>query len=71
MITTQQHIANAAGVSRAHIGHILNGIRRPSWRLAKTLAEITGTDPVLWLEGTSEEIRAALNRTSDGSSAKG
>lgn len=71
MNSTQQNIADAAGVSRAHIGHILNGIRRPSWRLAKTLAAITGTDPVLWLEGTPEDIRAALSKTSSDANAKG
>jgi DNA-binding XRE family transcriptional regulator len=56
----QTQIARQIGISSQHVCLIINGKRRPSWRLSKQLAEITGTEPVLWLEGTIEQIKAAL-----------
>ena len=57
---TQIKIAKKAQITQGHLSKILNGKRSPSWKLAKKLAEVTGTDPVLWLEGSSQERRAAL-----------
>jgi len=67
----QIEIANAAGVSAAFLSNLIATRKRPSWKRAKQLAEITGTDPVLWLEGSADDIRAALSKTSIGANAKG
>jgi transcriptional regulator with XRE-family HTH domain len=56
----QTEIAKRAKVSDAFISLILNGKKRPSWPTAKRLAEATGTNPVLWLEGTAAEMKAVL-----------
>ncbi len=61
----QLALAKEVGVSQPHLNKIIftdKTGKRPSWRLAKKLAEATGTVPELWLEGTSEEIKAALDR---------
>ena len=62
----QSEIARKAGVSKGFISRILslNDPIRPSWKTAKKLANVTGTDPVLWLEGEPEEIRQALFKAS-------
>ncbi len=57
---TQAKIAKQLNVSNALISMLVSTRRRPSWKRAKQLAEITGTEPVLWLEGTTEQIKAAL-----------
>lgn len=57
---TQIYIAKKIGVSPTFINSLVKTEKRPSWKRAKQLAEITGTDPVLWLEGSSDEIRAAI-----------
>lgn len=59
---SQTALAKKVGVSQPLISKILATGRRPSWTLAKRLAEATGTRPELWLEGTSQELRAALAR---------
>ncbi|WP_076750479.1 helix-turn-helix transcriptional regulator [Desulfatitalea tepidiphila] len=58
---TQNQVAQAAGTTQPYISNILNGRRRPSWKLAKRLAQVTCTEPQLWLDGTPDEIRAALS----------
>ncbi len=58
---TQTKLAKKVGVTQQFISKILRGKSRPSWPTAKRLAEATGTDPVLWLEGTPEEIKQALS----------
>lgn len=61
----QSALAKEVGVSQPHLNRIIftdKTGKRPSWPLAKKLAEATGTRPELWLEGTSEEIKAALDR---------
>ncbi|AQU99749.1 helix-turn-helix domain-containing protein [Desulfococcus multivorans] len=67
----QIEIAKIMGVHESFVSRIFSAQKRPSWRRAKQLAEITGTDPVLWLEGSADEIRAALSKTSTGANAKG
>lgn len=60
--TTQKHIAKMARVSAPFISQVLTGKKRPSWKKAKELADATGTDPVVWMEGTPDEIRAAIRK---------
>jgi len=57
----QSKIAKMANLSRSFLSLIIAGKRRPSYSTAKRLAKVTGTDPVLWLEGKPEEIRDELN----------
>ena len=59
---TQSYIAKQMGVSPAYINYLVNTKKRPPWKAAKKLASITNTDPILWLEGSSKEIRAALKQ---------
>ena len=56
----QKDIAGKVGITPGAVTNIINGRRRPSWRVAKRLAEITGTSPVLWMEGPPEKLRDAL-----------
>ena len=65
----QIDIAKAANTTQPAISNILTGKRRPSWDLAKRLAEATNTDPVLWMDATPEEIRAALKTKTDRNAA--
>lgn len=58
---TQAEIARAAGISEAFMCQLAKGLRRPSWPTSKKLAQATGTDPVLWLEGTPEEIQKVFS----------
>ena len=57
----QYKLAENAGISPAMLSLILKGERRPSWKTAKRLAEVTDTKPELWLDGTPEEIKTVLN----------
>jgi len=56
----QKDIAKKVGISQSYVCEIINRNRRPAWPVAKRLAEATGTSPVLWLEGTTEQIRQVL-----------
>jgi len=56
----QTNIAHKAGVSPCFISMCLSGKKRPSWRTAKKIALATQTDPVVWLEGSPDEIRSAI-----------
>lgn len=60
---SQKYIAEKLGVSPAYISYLVNIIKRPSWKRAKQLAEITNTDPILWLEGTPEQIKESLQQS--------
>lgn len=53
-------LVKETGISQPAISNILAGRRRPSWKYAKKLAEVTSTDPALWLDGSPEEIKSAL-----------
>jgi transcriptional regulator with XRE-family HTH domain len=57
----QTQIAKLIGISQPYLSEILGGKKRPSWKTAKRLAEATGTAPVLWMDGTPDEIKAALS----------
>ena len=67
-MTTKPHtnqIAKRAGVSLSGLSNVLAGRRRPSWSTAKRLAAATDTNPVLWLEGSPNEIKKAISQESD------
>lgn len=54
-------IAAEVKMSQPGLSNIINRKRKPSWPLAKVIAEVTGTTPELWLDGSKKEIKAALN----------
>ena len=56
----QQTIARKAKITQGYFSKIINRHKSPTWDLAKALAEITGTAPCLWLEGSKEDIKNAL-----------
>jgi len=53
-------LAQLTGLSISFVGQIIGRKKNPSWKTAKLLAQVTGTEPVLWLEGSTEEIEIAL-----------
>ena len=57
---SQTSIAQQVGVSSVFVNYLVNTKKRPNWQMAKKLAKVTNTEPILWLEGSSEEIKAAL-----------
>jgi transcriptional regulator with XRE-family HTH domain len=60
ILLKQVELANATGMSEATISKILAGKRRPSWRVAKALAMATGTDPYLWMENNTDELKRVV-----------
>lgn len=67
---TQTKIANEAGISQQMVSAILRGCARPSWKTAKRLVQvIPGTTIDIWMEGTADEIRAAIGRTNQAEQA--
>jgi len=56
----QKDLAQKVDISISYMSEIINRKRRPSWDLAKKLATVTATNPVLWMEGTSDDIRNFL-----------
>ena len=54
---TQGDIAKQAGISDAFLSLILSGQARPSWATAKRLAEITETDPALWMDAEPKALQ--------------
>ena len=60
---TQAFIAQEIGVSSVYVNYLVNCKKRPNWQTAKKLAEVTKTDPILWLEGTPEKIKQALSQS--------
>ena len=55
-------IAKQAGFSRQYLCNILAGRKKPSYKTAKSLSTVTQTDPIIWLEGTPDEIRQAISK---------
>ncbi len=66
---TQAKLVKATGKSSGYISEIINRKKRPSWDLAKKLAEATGTSPVLWMEGTTADIKAAIAELDENTQA--
>ena len=56
----QKELAQKIGCVQSHLSMIINGVRKPSWNLAKRLAELLNTTPDFWYESTPEEKRKAL-----------
>lgn len=56
----QKEIAEKAKVSNGWLSTAIQAKKRPSWPVAKRLAEATNTSPVLWLEGTEAQIKGVL-----------
>lgn len=62
MKLTQTYLADSLKVSKPFINRIVKAKQRPNWTRAKQLAEVTGTRPDLWLEGSEDEIKKALKK---------
>jgi transcriptional regulator with XRE-family HTH domain len=64
---TQKQIAEMVGISGSFVSQILSGKRRPSWPMAKAIANATNTTPELWLDGEPGSIREAIGAFRDES----
>ena len=62
MKLTQRKLAKEAGVTQQMISQILSGKARPSWKTAKRLAKATSSPPILWMEGSPEQLKAAVKK---------
>lgn len=71
MKRTQKQIAAESRISAPYLSQSSTGKRVATYRVAKRIAELIGCDPIVFLEGTPEDIRAALSKTSIGANAKG
>ena len=56
----QNELAKRLNITAAYVSQIISEKKRPMWPLAKRIAEETDTDPVLWLEGRTDDMRKAL-----------
>ena len=64
----QADIAQKINVSQQYISLILSGKRRPSWDLAKALAEIfPETDPSFWMDADPATMAAIIKKDVDSS----
>ena len=61
MKITQTDIAKKIGRTQQLVSAIINGTARAGWDTAKALGFATNTDPVLWLDGTPDERKAAID----------
>lgn len=52
--------AKKLGISISFLCQILQGDRRPSWKMAKYLASKTKTKPELWMDGEPSLIETIL-----------
>lgn len=63
MFRLNQHkIAEAAGISGAHLSRILNGKARPGYHVAVKLSSVTGIPFQDWIERPGTEIRSELEQ---------
>jgi transcriptional regulator with XRE-family HTH domain len=60
METTITSLAKKMGISQGYLSNILAGRRRPHYQKAKHIAKITNTSVFLWMEGSPEDMQAAL-----------
>jgi transcriptional regulator with XRE-family HTH domain len=56
----QRDVARELGIKESYLSEMLNGKRRPSWDVAKRCALKTHSSPLVWMEGTKEDIRNLL-----------
>lgn len=58
----QKYIRNQTGFAAGYVSDICNcRTRIDSWSTAKTFASATNSNPLLWLEGTCDDIQTMLN----------
>lgn len=62
-IITQKALASTIGISGAYLSQLIHGHRNVSAVVAKRLADATGTHPMLWLYGTTDDKRNAVGLT--------
>ena len=64
---TQRKIVKELNIPPTSINGIINGYRNASPILARRLADLTKSDPFLWMRGggTSEQRRAAVEAWAD------
>ena len=62
----QKLIAEKAGITPAFINAIIRQGVRPGWKTAKRLAAATNTEPILWLEGSEQELVNAIEEMDNG-----
>ena len=65
MKVTITKIAAAAGISQGFLSNIMCGRNRPHYKTAKKLAAATSTNPIIWLEGSPDEIKQALKNNEE------
>jgi len=53
----QKELAHLVGANTSTISNICNGVRRPSWALAKKLAAETGINVEFWMDNIEEPAR--------------
>jgi len=58
---TQRELAGKSHISEAYMSQILAGNRRPRWPVAKRIAQAANTPVELWMEGSPDEMREALD----------
>lgn len=63
----QKDLAKQLGLSASYICEVLNRKRRPSWDVAKKLARATGSSPVVWMEGSADDLKNLLMAVSGDS----
>ena len=57
----KKDLAEAAGIIPSYLSQILAGAR-PSWKTAKKLARITGSDPTRWADGDTAYMMHVVDR---------
>lgn len=58
----QKDLAKLARCSSQHLSYIVNCKKDASKALAIKLGEFTGTEPAIWIFGTTTERRAAVHK---------
>ncbi|MCP4568365.1 MAG: hypothetical protein GY841_12375 [FCB group bacterium] len=59
-IKKQSDIARGVGITDIHLSYVINRKRQPSWLLAKKLGAATGSDPVVWMDGSALELKQII-----------
>jgi len=59
--TIKIEIGRQVGIAQSTLSNILNGRRRPSWNVAKKLANVTGSSPVDWMEANPDSLKKIIN----------
>lgn len=57
---SQSKLADEIGVSKSHLSEIFSGIKNPSWDVAKRIGEYLNADPVIFMDGSSDDRCEAL-----------